>query len=209
MTNLRSVWLVALLLALTLFGCQTSPPRSVASTTVQSGYRPALESDEAGLWLVMDRAERDLKTSGSLVTDVGANEYLRDILCRLAEELCADVRVYLVRIPHFNATMAPNGVMQVWSGLLLRTQNEAQLASVLAHEIAHYRYQHSLEMFRQAKNTANVLAPFQLVTTLGGVGYVGSRSIPYEEPLGGAGPGAGGLCSHLLHAGGTEAGPGV
>lgn len=70
--------------------------------------------------------------------------------------------------------MAPNGVMQVWTGLLLRTENEAQLASVLAHEIAHYRYQHSLEMFRQAKSTANILAPFQIITTAGGVGYVGS-----------------------------------
>jgi predicted Zn-dependent protease len=64
--------------------------------------------------------------------------------------------------------------MQVWSGLLLRTENEAQLAYILAHEIAHYRYQHSLQLFRQAKTTANILAPFQLATTAGGVGYVGS-----------------------------------
>jgi len=157
-----------------ILGCQSTPSTHGKRATVQQGYQPALDTDEAGLWLVMDQAEQDLKTSGKLVTDVHANEYLREIVCRLANDICGDVRVYLVRIPYFNASMAPNGVMQVWSGLLLRTENEAQLAYILGHEIAHYRYQHSLQMFRQAKNTANVLAPFQIVTAAGGIGYVGS-----------------------------------
>ena len=176
MIDSRSGWFCLLLLGVILSGCQTSPPRSVSSTTIQSGYKPAQDTDEAGLWLVMDRSEQALKTSGSIVSDAGINAYLRQLLCRLAEDLCSDIRVYLVRIPHFNATMAPNGVMQVWTGLLLRTDNEAQLASVLAHEIAHYRYQHSLERFRQVKNTTNILAPFQLISAAGGMAYAGSMA---------------------------------
>jgi predicted Zn-dependent protease len=166
--------LAIFLASLTLFGCQTNPPRPGEASTVQPGYQPALNSDEAGLWLVMDKSEQELKTSGSLITDAAANAYLEEVVCRLASDLCTDVRVYLVRVPHFNASMAPNGVMQVWSGLLLRAENEAQLAYILGHEISHYRYQHSLQMFRQAKTTASILAPFQVVTAAGGVGYVGS-----------------------------------
>ena len=174
MTRSRSGWMVWVLVGLILSGCQTMAPRPDSSSTITSGYRPASDTDEAGLWLVMDREEQALKTSGRVVNDVAINAYLRRILCRLEQSLCSDIRLYLVRIPYFNATMAPNGVMQVWTGLLLRTTNEAQLASVLAHEIAHYSYQHSLERFRQIKNTASFLAPFQLVTAAGGVGYAGS-----------------------------------
>ena len=174
MIRIRLIRLAALLFASILCSCQSGPPATGQAANVQRGYQPAPDTDEAGLWLMMDEAEQDLRTSGKLITDPEVNAYLRDIICRLASDICADVRVYLVRIPYFNATMAPNGVMQVWSGLLLRTENEAQLAYILGHEIAHYRYQHSLQMFRQAKLTANVLAPFQLITTAGGVGYVGS-----------------------------------
>jgi predicted Zn-dependent protease len=47
--------------------------------------------------------------------------------------------------------MAPNGMMQVWSGLLLRADNEAQLAAVLGHEIGHYLARHSTERLRDIK----------------------------------------------------------
>ena len=174
MTRAKLLPYAVVLISAIFYGCQSGPIQSVGSPSVQQGYQPALDSDEAGLWLVMDQAEKDLKTSGKLIADTRANEYLREVICRLAGDICADVRVYLVRVPYFNATMAPNGVMQVWSGLLLRTENEAQLAYILGHEIAHYRYQHSLQIFRQAKSTANILAPFQVLTAAGGVWYVGS-----------------------------------
>jgi predicted Zn-dependent protease len=150
------------------------PPSLEESPTVQQGYRPASDTTEAGLWLRMDEAEEDLKTSGKLITGAPANEYLEEVICKLDSGLCEDIRVYLVRLPYFNATMAPNGFMQVWSGLLLRAQNEAQLAFVLGHEIAHYQHKHSLQLFYQAKHTANMLAPFQVAAAAGGVGYAGS-----------------------------------
>jgi predicted Zn-dependent protease len=157
-----------------LLGCESMPPSLEGSPTVHAGYRPASDTTEAGLWLRMDEAEEDLKTSGKLITGTPANEYLEEIICKLDSGLCEDIRVYLVRLPYFNATMAPNGFMQVWSGLLLRTENEAQLAFILGHEIAHYQHKHSLQLFYQAKHTANMLAPFQVAAAAGGVGYAGS-----------------------------------
>jgi beta-barrel assembly-enhancing protease len=114
--------------------------------------RPDPASDEGGLWAYMDREEERVRRSAFLIRDPALNAYVRDIACRLAGEHCADLRVYLVRTPHFNAWMAPNGMMQIWSGLLLRMANEAQLAAMIAHEVGHYLERHGVERLRDAKS---------------------------------------------------------
>jgi predicted Zn-dependent protease len=78
----------------------------------------------------------------------------------------------VVRTPQFNATMAPNGVVQVWTGLILRADNEAQLAYVLGHEVAHYLRRHSVERWRDARRKGDLLAFFTLGASLAGVGFV-------------------------------------
>lgn len=108
--------------------------------------------------MVMEEAEKRIKQSPQLVRDDEATAYLHDIMCRLAGDYCPDIRVYLMRSPYFNATMAPNGMMVVNTGLLLRVQNEAQLAFVLGHELGHYLRQHSLQNFKKVRNTASFLA---------------------------------------------------
>jgi predicted Zn-dependent protease len=140
---------------------------------IQPGQRPALSSDEGGLWLMMDKAETSLKTSGRLVEDEALARYVNDIVCRLSMEHCRDIRVYIVRTPNFNATMAPNGSMNVWTGLLLRTQNEAQLAFVLGHEIAHYLRRHSLQRWQTIRDTADFLVFFKIAAAFAGVGIAG------------------------------------
>lgn len=114
--------------------------------------RPGPGTDEGGLWALMDREEQKLKRSGFLIRDPALHDYVAGIACRLAGDHCPDVRVYLVQTPLFNASMAPNGMMQVWSGLLLRMTSEAQLAAVLGHEIGHYLQRHSIERLRDAKS---------------------------------------------------------
>jgi len=114
--------------------------------------RPDPASDEGGLWAQMDRAEANLRRSPFRLRDAALERTVQQIACRLGEAHCPDIRVYLVHTPYFNASMAPNGMMQVWSGLMLRTDNEAQLAAVLGHEIGHYLQRHSLERLRDAKS---------------------------------------------------------
>ena len=113
--------------------------------------RPDLASDEGGLWALMDREEQRLRRSPFRIRESGLQEYLQDIACKLGGEHCADLRVYALRSPYFNASMAPNGMMQVWSGLLLRLENEAQLAAVMAHEVGHFLHRHSVERLRDIK----------------------------------------------------------
>jgi Zn-dependent protease with chaperone function len=129
--------------------------------------RPASDTDEGGLWGMMDREEARLRRSPLTITDKGLRAYLSDLVCRLSEGHCPDIRVYPVRVPHFNAMMAPNGMMVVWSGLMLRAENEAQLAAVLGHELGHYLERHTVEQLRAAKDTAVLSTMVGLVGGLG------------------------------------------
>lgn len=131
--------------------------------------RPAADSDEGGLWGLMDREEARLRRSPLTIHDAGLRAYLGELVARLAGTHGPDIRVHAVRMPLFNALMAPNGMMLVWSGLLLRVENEAQLAAILGHELGHYLERHAVEQLRAAKDRA-VLG--QLVGLIGGVGGV-------------------------------------
>ncbi|MEW6218230.1 MAG: M48 family metalloprotease [Thermodesulfobacteriota bacterium] len=189
-------WLALALVALAAGGCVSSQARYAAPVegmaqpggqgpwplpavapgelaSLQPGQRPALATDEAGIWMVMDRTEEEYKEAGNRITDPELAAYLQEVVCRLTPEYCADIRVYALRVPYFNATMAPNGALVVWSGLLLRVHNEAQLASVLGHEIGHYLRRHALERMRDVVNTTNVLAFVRLAAAAAGVGVAG------------------------------------
>lgn len=168
MAKLRP-WALSALLGFLLSACASAG----SVQDIQPGERPDLESDEAGLWMKMDRVEEELVSSGRVVEDPDLNAYLQQIVCRLTPEYCQDIRVYLVRTPGFNASMAPNGVMTVWTGLLLRCQNEAQLAYVLGHELAHYIERHSLKHWRDLRDTTTGLAFFRFATAITGLGLVG------------------------------------
>ena len=137
-------------------GADTTPAEARVEPPLPPGYRPPAGSDEQGLWSMMDRAERELKSSRFIVRDPQLNAYVRDIVCRLGKDHCPDMRIYIVRTPHFNASMAPNGMMQVWTGLLLRCNDEAQLSAVLGHEMGHYLRRHSLKGYRDARNKSNI-----------------------------------------------------
>lgn len=165
--GLRGPLIIACVLA--LCACAAAPVEDI-----EPGADPAPDSDEAGLWMMMEKAERRLITSGQLVEDPALQDYVGGIACRLAPEYCDDIRVYVVEQPDFNATMAPNGFMTVWTGLILRCENEAQLATVIGHEIAHYRYRHSLLMWRSMRASSDAWMLVNLA--IGASGSSGSQA---------------------------------
>lgn len=136
--------------------------------------RPDMASDEGGLWAMMDRAETGLRRSPFLMRDAALRDYLKGVACKLGGEHCADIRVYPVRTPFFNASMAPNGMLQIWSGLLLRVENEAQLAAVLGHEIGHYLQRHTLDQMRDVR-ARSAFGLFMLA--FGAVGMLGQLAM--------------------------------
>lgn len=162
---------LALALAGGAGGAGAQPPGEAG--VAPPGQRPPPGSDESELWYAMDRAERELQQHPLLVRDEALNAYVRRVACRVAADYCADLRVYIVDVPYFNASMAPNGMMLVWTGALLRFQDESELALVLGHELAHFRHRHSLQQWRKAKRTTAFLNSFGLVAWAGGAGAAG------------------------------------
>ncbi len=151
------------LLALTPLLIAAAQPAPVTGPT----YQPQ-DADERGLWMQVDEYERQFRTSNFVMRDPALNAYVRRVFCKtVGAAECAPVRIYVVRTPYFNASMAPNGMMQIWSGLFLRCRNEAQLAAVLGHEYTHYRARHSVRQFREVKNKTNALAWLSMIP-LGG-----------------------------------------
>jgi beta-barrel assembly-enhancing protease len=160
--------------AIAASGCVTAPAPG-GPTTVAPRYRPSeVDADEAGIWHVIERAEEELKRSAFVVRDPALNAYVRDVTCALARDHCDDIRVYIVRNPLFNASMAPNGMMQVWSGLLLRCHNEAQLAAVIGHEIGHFLRRHTIQRWRDVRSKADFAAFLGMGLSAAGGGAFGS-----------------------------------
>lgn len=122
------------------------------------GYTPT-DKVERGIWMEMDEYERTLKHGKDVIRDPALNAYVRQVLCNaVGNDKCSTVRLYLIRTPHFNASMAPNGMMLVWSGLLMRMRDEAQLAAVLGHEFGHFERQHSLRQMKRIRDNLTAAA---------------------------------------------------
>lgn len=113
---------------------------------------------EAGIMMTVDRLEAGIRTSNRRIHDPELEAYLREVTCRAVQERCANLRVYILRNPGFNAYMMPNGAMVVYSGLLLRLESEAELAAVLGHEASHYVRKHTLRQWEKRKRTSGLVA---------------------------------------------------
>jgi predicted Zn-dependent protease len=133
----------------------TATASSAIEPKIRPGYTPLGRADEQGLWMEMAEYENKVKLSALLVTDAALNEYVQDVLCNVAGDYCPDLRIYVLRNPFFNASMTAHGMVQVWTGLLLRVDSEDELAAILGHELAHYTQLHSLERLRQISNIAS------------------------------------------------------
>lgn len=133
-------------------GCvthQTGPITGI--TDLPPGYKPDLDTDEAGIWLACEKAEKDTRGSATRIREKPLTDLVADIVCRLSANHCPTLRTYVVRTGIPNATAYPNGMVQVWSGLLLRMKSESELAGILGHEMAHYIRRHSLARMRDLR----------------------------------------------------------
>ena len=131
------------------------------------GYRPT-EKDELGLWKLMERAEEEIAGSNLLIQDPKITGYLRDLIGQVGGPAAKDFRIYLARIPDFNAMMFPSGFAVIFSGLLLRMRNEAQLASVIAHESGHFLRRHQIRSWRDMKRKSDIFAVGAMLAGIGG-----------------------------------------
>lgn len=97
-----------------------------------------------------------IRASKQYLDDPEINDYLNQIGGRLAEnspEPSLGFEFFAVNDYSVNAFALPGGFVGVNAGLLLVTENESELASVLSHEISHVTQHHLARMIEAQKGT--------------------------------------------------------
>jgi len=122
-----------------------------------------VEAEERRLWDEANEFDDIMRRSGQLYHDQAFVDYLQGIAERLYPELKGHVRIRMLKSPILNAFALPNGSIYLNQGLVSRFQNEAQLATVVGHEIAHFQLRHSYRQRSLLKNTLLLRAVVQML----------------------------------------------
>ncbi|MFN8644777.1 MAG: M48 family metalloprotease [Candidatus Binatia bacterium] len=174
--------LVAMTALLLTVGC--------ASTDLPPIERPdfQMEEDERVAWSDSARVDEALVKHGVIYQDASLQRVLDGVVARLLPHIGAagpPVRVRVLKDPYLNAFALPNGSIYFHSGLLAEVENEAQLATVLGHELSHFVRRHGLKTQRQAENRrlANqIVAPHRGHSEHGGPGLASALLEVAESP---------------------------
>ena len=126
-------------------GATGLPDLGEESATILS---PAEEKTLGGRFIRNARQKLDF------VDDPEIQEYIQSLGERLARSSGAtpyDFRFYVIADDALNAFAVPGGFIAVHSGLILASETEGELASVLAHEVTHVAQRHIPRMLSGAK----------------------------------------------------------
>ncbi len=169
--------MVWFLLVALLEGCASTnvPPMGYQGKP----FRP--EADERALWSQAEKEEDKLVKTGKVYDDPLLEEYLESIAAKVVPaEVQASgappIRVAVFRDPTLNAFAMPNGKVYVHTGLLARVENEAQLATILGHELTHVTNRHALKFQRDARNKQILFTVAGIAAALGVAVAAGSQA---------------------------------
>jgi beta-barrel assembly-enhancing protease len=112
-----------------------------------------------------------VESSVKLINDPAVTEYVNRIGQNLVRNSDAKVpfTIKVIDSDEVNAFALPGGFFYVNSGLVLAADNEAELAGVMAHEIAHVAACHAAR--EQTRGQLANLASIPLIFVGGGLGY--------------------------------------
>lgn len=147
------------------------------------------EHDLGRLWL------RQLRAHANVIEDPLAVQFLEQNIYRLvpnSEVSINDFEFIIVDQRELNAFAVPGGIIGINFGLLLHTQDEDELAGVLAHELAHLSQRHFARQLEEADRQtpiaiATLLASILLIATsnpdVGFAGLIGSQAASIQRQL--------------------------
>ncbi len=93
---------------------------------------------------------RSVRSSQPVINDPWMTSYIQKLGQKLVAKSRSSGRSYeffLIDEPQINAFAGPGGYIGVYTGLITTTESESELASVLAHEIAHVSQNHLVRSF--------------------------------------------------------------
>jgi predicted Zn-dependent protease len=154
---------IIIILSCLLFGCAATDV-----TPVTKGF--ALVEEEKILWHQSEESQETLKKSDMLYDNPELTAYINEVAVKLwpknitqQDQLTLDVLV--IKNPLLNAITYPNGKIYIHTGILARMENEAQLATLLAHEMSHAINRDSLTSYRDLKNKTAILGTMGVVAS--------------------------------------------
>ena len=124
-----------------------------------------------------------IESSLKLVTDPTINEYVNRVGQNLVRNSDAKVpfTIKVVDSDVINAMALPGGFFYVNSGLILAADNEAELAGVMAHEIAHVAARHTTRQLTRYQFANYMSLP--LIFIGGGIGLAAREAAGIGIPM--------------------------
>jgi beta-barrel assembly-enhancing protease len=144
-----------------------------------------------GNWYTLDRQiamgkqfSQEVESTARLVKDPIITEYINRLGQTLVRNSDAQVpfTIKVLDTDDVNAFALPGGFFYVDSGLILAADNEAELAGVMAHEIAHVAACHAAR--QNTRGQLMNLASIPLIFVGGGIGYAMQNVAGLALPLG-------------------------
>jgi beta-barrel assembly-enhancing protease len=135
--------------------------------------------------IAMGRAySQQIELTSKMITDPIVTEYVNRIGQNLVRNSDAEVpfTIKIVDTDDINAFALPGGFFYVDSGLILAADSEAELAGVMAHEIAHVAACHVAR--EMSRNQLMNLASIPLIFVGGGIGYAIQNLAGLARPMG-------------------------
>jgi len=115
---------------------------------------------------------RELRAQNYLLDDPESTEYIQDLGSRIASQAPDQphgITYVVARDDEINSTAVGDLVM-MWSGLIIATENESQLAGVMSHETAHVTQHHTARGIEaQRRQTIAAAATMLAAVLLGAV----------------------------------------
>ena len=144
---------LAIVLALLLANCSSTPDQKISLTLPQETARPAqlsaTEREHARILASYGGAYENAKLQGEIEKTV-------DRLVAASERPDLKYKVTILNAPAINAFALPNGQLYITRGLVALANDKAELASVLAHEMGHVIARHAAIREEQAKQAAMI-----------------------------------------------------
>ena len=114
---------------------------------------------------------RNIRRAGGILDDPLTTEYINQLGYRLVSHSQADhsdFAFFIINDAEINAFALPGGFIGMNYGLILSSQSESELASVVAHEIAHITQRHHARAYNLAEeNNIPVMAALIAAIVLG------------------------------------------
>jgi len=125
-----------------------------------------------------------VESTTKLITDSVIAEYINRIGQNLVRNSDAQVpfTIKVIDTDDINAFALPGGFFYVDSGLILAADNEAELAGVMSHEIAHVAACHVAR--ENTRGQLMQLASIPLIFVGGGIGYAAQSLAGFAIPMG-------------------------